>query len=170
MKSEMKDIALTKSKIKFLVNCRKFKLVPNHLNHFSRKCTESFFFYNSPLKLKINNRIVSLQKYILDTEISDLNFHLSKLKKSMCHHKKFLYKHCDYNLIVSFTNFYKLNNLNHFKHVLFLRHQKKFCSLLKIQKPHLTSFYPTNCTDNNSLSSPPNQLTLGNKKCKNIWA
>ena len=70
-------------------------------------------------------------------------------------------------LCVFFTNFYKLNSLNHFKYNLFLRHRKKFDFLVKMQKSHLNSSYPNKFIshkDNESPSSPPKQLTIENKK------
>ena len=78
----VKRLNYAKIDLRFLLNFRKYDIVPKHLTNCLKRL-ENVFFHSSWAKRKVQSHKAYILKSLLNTEITDINFHIKFLLKNI---------------------------------------------------------------------------------------
>jgi len=127
-----KKICTTRQQLIFLVRCRKFDLIPPHINNLKINLQ----FYSNSVNKKFVNKLASFKCSMLNIEIKDLNFNLNFLRKSIQSIEQKLFEALPKELVYQFFKFNK-NKISYFNYNKRIDLIRKFDNLVKKSKINL---------------------------------
>ena len=115
-----KKICNVKQQLVFLLRCRKFDLLPPHINNLRINLQ----LYSNSVNRKFSKRLTLFKFNILNFEIKDMNFNLSFLHKLIMSIEQRLFKFLPMDIV---HRFFDLNNLK----ISDFNYNKRMCLIKK---------------------------------------